>query len=77
MKNYKLSHVATGDILRKEISDQTPLGLQAKKIISEGGLVSVPEIHRSNYERTHQTQLIHPEGFCLTDFPEPIFRRIF
>ena len=36
---YNLKHLSTGDILRKEIAEQTPLGIEAKKIISEGHLV--------------------------------------
>jgi adenylate kinase len=33
-------HLATGDMLRAAVSAKTPLGLKAKKIMEEGGLVS-------------------------------------
>ncbi|RPH32506.1 MAG: adenylate kinase [Bacteroidales bacterium] len=36
---YKLKHLSTGDILRAAIKNQTPLGLEAKKIIDKGELV--------------------------------------
>lgn len=36
---YKLIHLSTGDLLRNEISNGTPLGLEAKKIMDEGQLV--------------------------------------
>jgi adenylate kinase len=36
---YDLMHLSTGDIIRNEIAAQTPFGLEAKKIISEGHLV--------------------------------------
>ncbi len=36
---YKLIHLSTGDLLRSEISNGTPLGLEAKKIMDEGQLV--------------------------------------
>lgn len=36
---YGLKHLSTGDILRSEISNQTPLGLEAKKIMDKGQLV--------------------------------------
>jgi adenylate kinase len=36
---YKLTHLSTGDLLRNEISNGTPLGLEAKKIMDEGQLV--------------------------------------
>jgi adenylate kinase len=36
---YGLKHLSTGDILRSEISNQTPLGIEAKKIMDKGQLV--------------------------------------
>jgi adenylate kinase len=40
IEKYKLVHLSTGDILRKEISEKTPLGLEAKKRMDKGELVS-------------------------------------
>ncbi len=39
IEKYNLQHLSTGDILRKAIQNQTPLGLEAKKIIDKGELV--------------------------------------
>ncbi|MFZ4057782.1 MAG: adenylate kinase [Ferruginibacter sp.] len=36
---YGLKHLSTGDLLRSEIAQQTPLGLEAKKIMDKGQLV--------------------------------------
>ena len=36
---YGLLHLSTGDLLRSEIGDQTPLGLEAKKFMDQGQLV--------------------------------------
>ncbi len=36
---YGLKHLSTGDLLRSEIANQTPLGLEAKKIMDKGQLV--------------------------------------
>ena len=36
---YNLRHVSTGDLLRKEISNKTELGLVAKALIDNGNLV--------------------------------------
>ena len=36
---YRLKHLSTGDILRSEIANQTPLGIEAKKIMDKGQLV--------------------------------------
>jgi adenylate kinase len=33
-------HISTGDLLRSEISKQSPLGLEVKKVMDEGKLVS-------------------------------------
>ncbi len=40
IEKYKLVHLSTGDILRNEIANKTPLGIEAKKIIEKGELVS-------------------------------------
>ena len=36
---YGLKHLSTGDLLRSEIAQQTPLGLEAKNIMDKGHLV--------------------------------------
>lgn len=36
---YGLKHLSTGDLLRSEISNKTPLGIEAKKFIDTGLLV--------------------------------------
>jgi len=36
---YKLQHISTGDLLREEVSNQTPLGVEAKKYMDQGLLV--------------------------------------
>lgn len=40
IKKYKLHYISTGDLLREELKAETPIGLEAKGIIAEGGLVS-------------------------------------
>lgn len=39
IEKYGLVHLSTGDLLRSEIADQTPLGLEAKKLMDVGQLV--------------------------------------
>jgi hypothetical protein len=39
-EKYCLCHLATGDMLRAEVSQGTELGTKAKKIMDQGGLVS-------------------------------------
>lgn len=40
IKKYKLHYISTGDLLREELKAETKIGLEAKSIIAEGGLVS-------------------------------------
>jgi len=39
IQKYKLVHLSTGDILRGELTAQSPLGLEAKKYMDKGELV--------------------------------------
>lgn len=36
---YKLQHISTGDMLREEVKNETPLGTEAKKYLDQGLLV--------------------------------------
>jgi len=38
-KKYKLTHISTGDMLRKEIESNSELGIQVKKTIEDGKLI--------------------------------------
>jgi adenylate kinase len=40
VEKYGLTHISTGDLLRKEIADQTDLGKRIKSIMDAGQLVS-------------------------------------
>ncbi len=40
VEKYNLNHISTGDLLRKEIADQTDLGKKIKTIMDSGSLVS-------------------------------------
>ena len=40
VKKFKLHQLSTGELLRKEIKDETSLGVQIKSIINAGKLVS-------------------------------------
>lgn len=39
IEKYQLVHLSTGDILRGEITQGTPLGIEAKKLMDDGKLV--------------------------------------
>ena len=40
VKDRNFKHISTGDLLRSEISKMSPLGLEVKKVMDEGRLVS-------------------------------------
>lgn len=64
---YGLKHLSTGDLLRSEISAQTPLGLAAKSIMDKGQLVPdevVIEMINSALENNPQAK-----GFLFDGFP--------
>ncbi|MCU4175276.1 adenylate kinase [Carboxylicivirga sp. N1Y90] len=67
IKKYNLFYISTGDILRKELKEETKLGLEAKSIIAEGGLVS-DEIIVQIIEKTIKSNPdVH--GFLFDGFP--------
>jgi adenylate kinase len=67
VSEYNLFYISTGDLLRKELADGTPLGEQAREIIASGGLVS-DEIIVQIIEKTiaENTQAA---GFLFDGFP--------
>lgn len=67
---YNLKHLSTGDILRNEVKNQTPLGLQAKAIMDRGELVSdeiVIGMIQNFIENTTNTN-----GFLYDGFPRTV-----
>lgn len=69
-EKYKLVHLSTGDILRREIRNKSLLGLKVQSIIEKGELVSddlLLEILRSAFR-----QAGNPRGFVLDGFPRTI-----
>ncbi|MDA3890531.1 MAG: adenylate kinase [Salinivirgaceae bacterium] len=67
INKYKLFYISTGDILRKEIADESKLGLEAKNIIASGGLVS-DEIIVQIIEKTIKENQ-ESKGFLFDGFP--------
>jgi adenylate kinase len=67
IKKYKLHYISTGDLLREELKAETKIGLEAKSIIAEGGLVS-DEIIVQIIEKTIK-QNPDANGFLFDGFP--------
>ncbi len=67
IQDYNLHYISTGEILRKEMADNTPLGEEARSIIAEGGLVSdeiIVQIIEKFITDNHQAK-----GFLFDGFP--------
>ncbi len=60
-----LEHISTGDLFRKNISEQTPLGIEAKKYIDQGKLVPNEITDQMLFERLKQAE----KGFILDGYP--------
>ncbi len=68
--NYGLCHISTGDVLRGEVAAGTPLGLEAKKIMDAGDLVSDEIVLGMVRDRLGKPD-VHA-GFMLDGFPRTL-----
>ena len=67
IEKYDLFYISTGDLLRKELAEETKLGLEAKSIIAAGKLVS-DEIIVQILEKTIKENP-QASGFLFDGFP--------
>ncbi len=70
MEKYNLAYIATGDMLRVEIANNTDLGLQAKDVIAKGGLVSDEMIVKLIEKKIKHTPGVR--GFLFDGFPRTV-----
>ncbi len=69
-RKYSIPQISTGDMLRAAVKAGTPLGLEAKKVMDSGGLVSDDLIINLVKERIAQPDCEH--GFLFDGFPRTI-----
>lgn len=67
---YSIPHISTGDIFRKNISENTPLGIEAKKYMDNGHLVPDEVTINMVKDRLQETDCIG--GYLLDGFPRTV-----
>ena len=69
-ERYGIPQISTGDMLRAAVKEGTPLGLEAKKVMESGGLVSDEIILGLVKERIQQADC--KAGFLFDGFPRTL-----
>jgi adenylate kinase len=69
-EKFGIPQISTGDMLRAAVREGTPLGIEAKKVMDAGGLVSDDIILGLIKERITQADCAN--GFLLDGFPRTI-----
>ena len=69
-QKYGIPQISTGDMLRAAVKAGTPLGLEAKKVMDAGGLVSDDLIINLVKDRIAQSDCA--KGFLFDGFPRTI-----
>jgi Adenylate kinase (EC 2.7.4.3) len=71
-QKYQIPQISTGDMLRAAVRAGTPLGVEAKKVMDAGGLVSDEIILGLISERIVETDC--ENGFYWMAFPAPLHK---
>ena len=69
-EEFKVPHISTGDILRRNMKERTPLGLKAKAFVESGGLVPDEVVIGLVEDRLSQEDC--KNGYILDGFPRTI-----
>jgi len=69
---YGFAHISTGDILRKAVADQTPLGIAAKGYMDKGELV--PDMVVIGLVKARLQEPDAEKGFILDGFPRTVIQ---
>ena len=71
---YGLIHLSTGNLLRQEIADQTPLGIEAKSIMEKGHLVP-DEVVIGMIDSSIEKHA-NAKGFLFDGFPRTVAQAV-
>jgi adenylate kinase len=70
-RHYVVPHISTGDVLRAAVRERTAVGLAAKEVMDDGGLVSDEIMIAIVDERLHRADA-ETRGFILDGFPRTV-----
>jgi adenylate kinase len=70
IEKYDLVHLSTGDLLRAEIQSNTPLGMEAKKLMDQGILVPDSVVIGMIENKLNENKLAN--GFIFDGFPRTV-----
>lgn len=70
VQELKIPHISTGDMFRLAVNEQTPLGLEAKSYMDQGGLV--PDRVTIGIVRERLAKSDCANGFLLDGFPRTV-----
>jgi adenylate kinase len=66
-EKLQLAHISTGDLLRQNVKEKTPLGVRAKGFMEAGALVPDELVTQMLVERLREPDV--KEGFILDGYP--------
>jgi len=73
-EDLSLSHISMGDILRKEIKEQTPIGKEASSYINKGLLVPDDVVNKIALKAIENA---NKNGFLLDGYPRTLYQAQF
>ncbi|MEG1930172.1 MAG: adenylate kinase [Anaerovorax sp.] len=71
-EKYNIPHISTGDIFRKNVKEETPLGRKAKEYMNKGQLV--PDDLTIELVESRLTEDDCKNGFLLDGFPRNVYQ---
>ena len=74
IEKYDLTHIATGDLFRMHLGNNTPLGLEAKKYMEEGNLVPDKVVIDMVEDKIQES--LDSSGFIFDGFPRTVNQAI-
>lgn len=74
-EHFGIPHIATGDILRKAVEHQTPIGLRVKDMMERGELV--PDDVTNEIVKARIAERDAEKGFILDGYPRTVEQALF